>query len=92
MCVRSFQICQSLDEETETKIYEKFYGFSHLDEYLNGSRAIKDLGPEFIEDVQLILEKFDNNTYVTSNVMKMVSNPMSNGSFPNLTKFQFMNF
>lgn len=66
-------MCQSLDEITKTKIYKEYYRFSDLSSYLNGSDAIKGLGSEFIEDAQLILEKFDNNTFVTANVMNIVS-------------------
>lgn len=45
--------------------YKDFYEIEDLNTYLNGSNAIQDIGSEFVEDVQMILEKFNNNTYVT---------------------------
>lgn len=56
------------------KEYKAFYYIQELDAYVNGSYAIKDIGTEFVEDVQRILEKFDNNTYVTGQILRMVSN------------------
>lgn len=47
------------------KDYKEFYGIQDLNTYVNGSNAIQEIGSEFAEDVQLILEKFYNNTYVT---------------------------
>lgn len=73
MCAHSSQICQCLDEHTKTKIYKDYHSYSDPNDYLNGSYAIKDISPQFVEDVQLILEKFDNNTYVTSKILAVVS-------------------
>lgn len=53
-----------------------YYGIPDLNTYLNGNGAIKDIGPEFVEDVQLILKKFDNNTFVTRNIMELVSDAL----------------
>lgn len=55
------------------KKYMEYYNISDLNTYLNGSDAIKDMGQEFVEDVQMILEKFDDNTYVTKTVLQLVS-------------------
>lgn len=78
LCVRMFfsQICQSVDDDTIKK-YKERYEIKELHTYLNGSDAIKDLGPEFIADVQSILEKFPHNTYVIKHVMSLVSDSSS---------------
>lgn len=68
----SFQLCQSVDDET-MKNYMEYYNISELNTYLNGSDAIVDIGQEFVEDVQIILEKFDDNTYVTKIILEMVN-------------------
>lgn len=46
---------------------------SDLSIYLNGSDAIKVMNLEFFEDVQLIVEKFDNNIYVMEFMLNLVS-------------------
>lgn len=53
--------------------YKYYYEIPDFNIYLNGSFAIKDIGLEFVEDVQLILEKFNNNTYVTAIIIDRVS-------------------
>lgn len=68
----SFQICQSEEDQTMKK-YKEYYNMSDLSDYLTGSNAIKDIGPGFVEDVQLILEKCHNNPYVTRDIMDVVS-------------------
>lgn len=55
------------------KKYEQYYSLADLSDYLNGSKAIKGIGSEFVEDVQLILKKFDNNPFVIRNMMELVS-------------------
>lgn len=72
MCSYSFQICHSVDEQT-MKEYIEYYGFSDLNSYWNGSNAIIDINPEFVEDIRIILEEFNNNTYVTRIIMLLVS-------------------
>lgn len=53
--------------------YLNYHELSDLSEYLNGSEAIKDIGPEFVEDVRIILEKFHNNPYVIRYMTEFVS-------------------
>lgn len=55
------------------KKYLEYYNISDLNTYLNGSDAIKDMGQEFVEDIQLILEKFHDNAYVTRTILEFVS-------------------
>lgn len=55
------------------KKYEQYYSLAELSDYLNGSKAVKGIGPEFAEDVQLILKKFDNNPFVIRNMKELVS-------------------
>lgn len=61
-----------MDDETKRE-YLKYNKISDLDTYLDGNDALKDINPEFIEDVKFILEKFDDNLYVTGHMLTMVS-------------------
>lgn len=53
--------------------YKYVYGISDLNTYWNGSDAIKYINPAFVDDVKLILEKFNSNTYVTRSILTLVS-------------------
>lgn len=69
-----FQICQSVDVDDQLmETWKKLNRLPDLNVYLNGSDAIKDMNPEFFEDLQTIQEKFPNNIYVTKFILGMVS-------------------
>lgn len=56
------------------KAYMEYYSVpKDLNTFLERSDAIKDINPEFVEDVQLILKKFETNVFVTRNIMELVS-------------------
>lgn len=66
------QICQSVSDQT-TKSYLEFYEYEDLNTYVNGNDAIIDINPDFVEDVRIILKKFDNNTFVTGKILDLVN-------------------
>lgn len=41
--------------------------------YLNGSVAIKNISPQFIENVNIVLEKYQDNIYVMAMLTDIVS-------------------
>lgn len=69
-------MCESVDEQIR-KEYLQYNLISELDTFLNGSDAIKDINPEFIEDMKIILEKIEDNLYVTALVLDIVSEYLS---------------
>lgn len=76
------------DNITTMEKYKSFYEIPDLNTYLNGSEAINGISAEFVADVQIILEKFDNNTYVTRTIMNLVSD-FSEGK---VEYFLYLNF
>lgn len=65
-------MCESVDDHTMKK-YMDYYEIPDLNTYLNGSDAIKDIGSEFVDDVKLILEKFQNNPFMSRIILVLVS-------------------
>lgn len=41
--------------------------------YLHGNDSIKDISPQFVENVNNVLEKYENNTFVLYTLSNMVS-------------------
>lgn len=62
-----FPSLQDENNEDQTSDVEK------IQSYLNGSEAIKDISPQFVENVNIILEKYENNTFVTLYMIGIVS-------------------
>lgn len=44
-----------------------------IQRHLNGSDAVKDVSPQFVENVNIVLEKYQNNTFVTYMIEGIVS-------------------
>lgn len=75
-------MCLSLKDENSKEtpdikadIEAHLYGndILKIQNYLNGSDAIKEISPQFVEDVNIVLEKYQNNTFVITVLKGVVS-------------------